>query len=150
MKKTLVRSVVALLSLMVAAQAADKEMSGGTEQAIAALEQKWVDAAKAGNADAIAPMLSERLIDTNSDGKVGGKTETLAAIKSAKWDISQISNVKVTVFGSTAIASGDWRGKGTDNTGAKIDTHERWTDTWMKTASGKWQCVATHSSTVKM
>ena len=46
MKRTLVWCVVGLLSLMVAAQAKDKEMGGGTEQAVAALEQKWIDAAK--------------------------------------------------------------------------------------------------------
>lgn len=150
MKKTVVWSVVALLSLMVAAQAADKEMAGGTEQAVAALEQKWIDAAKASNPDALAPMLSDKFINTNSDGKVGGKKETLAAIKASKWEITQISNVKVTVFGNTAIASGDWRGKGTDDTGTKVDTHERWTDTWLKTSDGKWQCVASQGTTVKM
>jgi ketosteroid isomerase-like protein len=135
---------------MVAAQAADKETAGAAEKAIAALEQKWIDAAKAGNPDALAPMLSDKFIDTNSDGKVGGKKETLAAIKGSKWEVTEISNVKVTVFGNTAIASGDWRGKGTDVAGAKIDTHERWTDTWLKTSDGKWLCLATHSSTVKM
>lgn len=107
MKTILVWSVVALLSLIVAAQAADKEKSGGTEQAIAALEQKWIDAAKASNPDALAPMLSDKFINTNSDGKVAGKKETLAAIRSSKWEITQISNVKVTIFGNTAIASGD-------------------------------------------
>jgi ketosteroid isomerase-like protein len=150
MKRTQVWCVVAFLSLMVAAHAADKEMAGGTEQAIAALEQKWIDAAKASNPDALAPMLSDKFINTNSDGKVVGKRETLAAIKASKWEITQISNVKVTVFGNTAIASGDWRGKGTDDTGAKVDTHERWTDTWMKTSDGKWQCVASQGTTVKM
>ncbi len=150
MKTTLAWSVVALLSLIVAAQAADKEKSGGTEQAIAALEQKWIDAAKASNPDALAPMLSDKFINTNSDGKVAGKKETLAAIRSSKWEITQISNVKVTIFGNTAIASGDWRGKGTDDTGAKVDTHERWTDTWLKNSDGKWQCVASQDTTVKM
>ena len=150
MKKAIVWSVVAFLSLIVAAQAADKEMAGGTEQAIAALEQKWIDAAKASNPDALAPMLSDKFINTDSDGKVSGKKETLAAIKASKWEVTQISNVKVTVFGNTAIASGDWRGKGTDETGAKVDTHERWTDTWLKASDGKWQCVASQGTTVKM
>jgi hypothetical protein len=40
MKRTFVWCVVALMSLMVAAQAADKEMGGGTEKAVAGLEQK--------------------------------------------------------------------------------------------------------------
>ena len=150
MKRTLVWCVVALLSLMVAAQAKDKEMGGGTEQAVAGLEQKWIDAAKASNPDMLAPLLADKFINTSSDGKVIGKTGTLANVKAAKWETNQISDVKVTVFGNTAIATGNWAGKGTDEKGKPVDTHERWTDTWMKMSDGKWQCVATHSSTIKM
>jgi ketosteroid isomerase-like protein len=149
MKRTLVWCVVALLSLMVAAQAKDKEM-GGTEQAVAALEQKWVDASKAGNPDMLAPLLADKFVNTDSSGKVTGKAETLASVKVAKWEKNEISNVKVTVFGKTAIATGDWVGKGTDDKGKPVDTHERWTDTWIEMSGGKWQCVASHGSTIKM
>jgi ketosteroid isomerase-like protein len=31
-----------------------------------------------------------------------------------------------------------------------MDVHERFTDTWVKMPDGKWQCVATHSSAIKM
>src|SRR6266849_4407141 len=82
MKRTLVWCVVALLSLMVAAQAQDK-MGGGTEQAIVALEQKWADAGKASNPDAIAPLLADKFVNTDSSGKVTGKVETLASSKAA-------------------------------------------------------------------
>ena len=149
MKRTLVWCVVALLSLMVAAQAKDKEM-GGTEQTVAALEQKWVDASKASNPDMLAPLLADKFINTDSSGKVTGKAETLASIKASKWETNQISNVKVTVFGKTAIATGDWVGKGTDADGKAVDAHERWTDTWVEMSGGKWQCVASHGSAIKM
>jgi ketosteroid isomerase-like protein len=149
MKRTLVWCVVVLLSLMVAAQAQDK-MGGGTEQAIAALEQKWTDAGKASNADAIAPLLAEKFVNTDSSGKVAGKAETLAHAKASKWEKNEISNVKVTAFGKTAIASGDWVGKGTDADGKAVDAHERWTDTWVEMSGGKWQCVASHGSAIKM
>jgi ketosteroid isomerase-like protein len=148
MKRTFVWCVVALLSLMVVAQAKDKEMSG-TEQEVAALEQKWVDAAKASNPDMLAPLLAFNFVDTDSDGKIVGKTETLARTKAAKWETSQISDVKVMVYGKTAIATGVWVGKGTDENGKAVDSKERWTDTWIKLA-GKWQCVASQSSTIKM
>jgi len=148
MKRTFVWSVVALLSLMVAAQAAD-EMGGGVEKAVAGLEQKWIDAAKASNPDTLAPLLADKFINTSADGKVTWKKETLAMVKSSKWEKNEISDVKVTVFGNTAIATGGWAGKGTVD-GTSIDTHERWTDTWIKMPSGKWQCVASHGSTVKM
>ena len=138
------------MSLMVAVQAKDDKMGGGTEKAIAALEQQWVDAAKANNTDALAPLLSDKFVNTDSDGKVTGKAETLANAKASKMETDQISDVKVTVFENTAIATGDWVGKGTDSKGKPVDTRERWTDTWMKMSNGKWQCVASHSSTIKM
>ncbi len=149
MKRILVWGAVALLWLMAAAQAKDKEMASGTEQAVAAAEQKWVDAAKASNPDMLAPLLAFDFVNTSSDGKVSGKTDTLAHIKAQKWETNQISDVKVTVYGKTAIATGTWVGKGTDENGKAVDTRERWTDTWIKTV-GKWQCVASQSSTIKM
>ena len=150
MKRTLVWCAVALMSLMVAAHTKDNKMGGGTEQAVAALEQEWIDAAKTSNPDMLAPLLADKFINTNSDGKVIGKAETLAHTKAAKWETNQISDVKVTVFGNTAIATGDWAGKGTDENGKPVDAHERYTDTWMKMSNGKWQCVASHDSTIKM
>jgi ketosteroid isomerase-like protein len=150
MKRKLVWGVVALLSLMVAAQAKDKEMGGGTEQAVAGLEQKWIDASKASNPDMLAPLLADKFINTDSSGKVTGKAETLASVKAAKWEKNEISNVKVTVFGKTAIATGDWVGKGTDDKGKAVDARERWTDTWIEMSGGKWQCVASHGSPIKM
>ena len=150
MKRTFVWCAVAVMSLMIAAQAKDDKMGGGTEKAIAALEQQWIDAAKANNADALAPLLADKFVNTDSDGKVTGKAETLARTKAGKWEIDQINDVKVTVFNETAIATGNWAGKGKDADGKAVDGHERWTDTWMKMPNGKWQCVASHSSPVKM
>ena len=150
MRRTVVSCVLALMILMVAAQAKEKKMDGGTEQAIAGLEQQWVAASKASNPEPIAPLLADNFSNTGSDGKTIGKSETLEHVKAAKWESNEISNVKVTVFGNTAIATGDWAGKGTDENGKPVDTHERWTDTWIKMSSGKWQCVASHGSTIKM
>ncbi len=150
MKKTSVWLVLALMSLVIAAPAKEKMMGGGVAQAITALEQKWVEGSKTGNPDMVAPLLAEKFINTTSDGKVFGKGETVSHIKGAKWETNEISDVKVTVFGNTAIATGSWTGKGTDENGKAVDTHERWTDTWVKMPSGRWQCVASQGSTVKM
>ncbi len=150
MKTTLVCCAVVLLSLLVAAQTKESKMGGGTEQAVAALEQQWVDASKASNPEPLAPLLADKFVNTDAQGKEIGKAETLAHTKAAKWQTNQISDVKVTVFGNTAIATGVWVGKGSDENGKPVDTHERWTDTWMKMSNGKWQCIASHSSTIKM
>jgi ketosteroid isomerase-like protein len=149
MKRALVSGFLMALFLTILAHAKGAE-KGGAEQAIAGLEQKWADALKASNPDVVAPLLAFSFVDTDSDGKMAGKEETLAHIKAGKWETSEVSDVKVVLYGKIAIATGVWVGKGTDASGNAIDTRERWTDTWVKIFGGNWQCVASHSSRTKM
>ena len=124
------------------------KMGGSVEKAVANLEQQWVAAGKMSNADSVAPLLADNFTNLNSDGTMQNKAQTLATIKGGKWEINEISDVKVTTFGNTAIATGGWQGKGTGS-GKPIDAHERWVDTWMKTPNGKWQCIASASAPAK-
>jgi ketosteroid isomerase-like protein len=70
--------------------------------------------------------------------------------RSARLFRHPTANVQVTVFGDTAIAIGGGKFKGTDSSGKPMDLHDRFTDTWVKMPDGKWQCVATHASAIKM
>jgi ketosteroid isomerase-like protein len=149
MKKTLLWCLLGLCSLVSVAGSQDKS-GGGTEQAVAALEQKWLQSQKASNPDLLAPLLADKFVNTGSDGKVTGKAETLATTKTTKLDNIEYTDVKVTVFGDVAIATGGINGKGTDGDAKPLDIHERWTDTWVKMANHQWQCVASHASPVKM
>ena len=103
----------------------------------------------AGN-DLVAPLLADKLVETSSDGKVADRAGALALAKGMKYSSAEYYDVKVTAFGNTAIATGGFRGKGTDAAGKPFDTNERWTDTWMKMPGGKWQCIATQGTPVKM
>jgi ketosteroid isomerase-like protein len=149
MKRTLLCFVLVLMAVAVQAQMS-KSMSGGAEQAIAKMEQQWASASKMSNPDAVAPLLADGFIDLNSDGTTQDKAQALAMIKGSKWEVNDISDVKVTSFGNTAIATGAWQGKGTSSDGKAVDTHERWVDTWVKMPSGKWQCIASASAPAKM
>jgi uncharacterized protein (TIGR02246 family) len=149
MKKTLMWSLIGLLSLGSAAWL-QAQQSGGTEKAIAALEQQWLQSQKTNNPDLVAPLLADKFVSTGSDGKVASKAEMLATAKATKYDSVENSDVKVTVSGDTAIATGGFTGKFTDPSGKLVDANERWTDTWVKMPSGKWQCVASHVSSLKM
>jgi uncharacterized protein (TIGR02246 family) len=122
----------------------------GSEKAVAALEQKWLDSQKTNNPDMVAPLLSDKFINTGSDGKVTSKTESLASAKATKYASVAYDDVKVTAIGDTAVATGDFKAKGTDPEGKPLDVHERFTDTWVKGPKGQWQCIASHQSTVKM
>ncbi len=150
MKKTWNLCLLVLLALVSAAWSQDKQTSGGTEKAVAAQEQKWLQAQKTNNPDLLAPLLADKVVVTEADGKVYGKADTLANYKKTKWESAEYTDVKVTVFGDTAIATGGFIGKGTDPSGKAFDLNERWTDTWVKMPNGQWQCVASQASQVKM
>lgn len=149
MKKSLMCCLAGLLLWGSAVQLGAQTM-GATEKGIVALEEQWLQSQKTNNPDLVAPLLADKFVSTGTDGKVTGRAEALARAKATKYDITEYEDAKVTVFGDTAIATGGFTGKGTDPSGKPMDTHERWTDTWVKMPNGKWQCVASHGSTIKM
>lgn len=118
------------------------------EKAVAALEQQWMESQRTNNPALIASVWAETIVSTGSDGKVLDKAGMLAAAKATKYTSVDYDDIKVTAYGNTAIATGGFTGKGTDSSGKPMDSRERWTDTWVKMPDGKWQCVATHSSTL--
>ena len=140
MKKTLMWCLIGLISLGSAAWS-QAQQTGGTEKAVAALEQQWLQSQKANNPDLVAPLLADKFVSTGSDGKVTNKAESLATAKATKYVSVEYDDVKVTVFGDTAIATGGFKAKGTDASGKPLDVHERFTDTWVKMPNGQWQCV---------
>jgi ketosteroid isomerase-like protein len=150
MRRAWMWCVIGLLSLGSTAWSQDKMLSADTGKAVAALEEQWLQSQKTNNPDLVAPLLADKFIATGSDGKVRGKAETLADAKASKYESMEYEDVKVTIFGDTAIATGGSNAKGTNASGKPMDNHSRWTDTWVKMPSGQWQCVASHVSTIKM
>jgi ketosteroid isomerase-like protein len=146
MKRGCMWLVLAVLALGGIARA----QSGGTEKAVAALEQQWLKGQQTNNFELIAPLLADKIVVTDSEGKVQHKEDAAAFYKKTKFDSAEYSDVKVTVFGKTAIATGVFKGTGTDADGKHFDSNERWTDTWVEMPGGKWQCVASHTSAIKM
>ena len=146
MKRSLIGCLLGLVLMVSAAWA----QAGGIEQAVAALEQQWLQSQKTNNPDLLAPLLAEKFVATSSEGKVRGKAELLKEEKATKYTSAEITDLKVTVFGDTAIATGGFQAKGTDPSGKPMDENVRWTDTWVKMPGGKWQCVASQSSPSKM
>jgi ketosteroid isomerase-like protein len=83
------------------------------------------------------------------DGTLDNKTQYIASTNKAKWQTSAVSDMKVQVFGDTAVVTGIWTGKGTDGSGKPYDGTERFADTWIKMPDGKWQCVSSASASMK-
>jgi ketosteroid isomerase-like protein len=150
MQKTCIWCLIGLFLLASAAWSQDKGAGGTTEKAVAALEQKWLESQKTNNPDLVAPLLADKFVNTASDGKVTSKAESLASAKATKYESVDYGDLKITAFGDTAIATGDFKAKGTDPSGKPLDVHERFTDTWVKGPNGQWECVASHQSPVRM
>ena len=119
------------------------------EQAVTAAEHQWLKSQQTNNVDLLAPLLADKVVETTDEGKVRtGKEAVLAAAKSDNWSSAEYTDLKVTVFGHTAIATGTFTGKGT-NAGKPVEVRERFTDPWVM-ANGKWLCVATQGSPLKL
>jgi len=121
---------------------------GDIAATITKLEQQWASAAKVNDATKIAPLLAEVFVEMDSDGTIRRKSDTLDRINMAKWQVYEISDIKIVLQGNMAIATGTWRGQGTLGDGKAVDAHEHWLDTWHK--NGKWQCIDSASAPVKV
>jgi len=147
MKKLRMWWLLAALLMVSDVWAQTAKSDDASEKAVAALENQWLQSQKTNNPDLVAPLLADTYVTTGADGKLLTKAQALAAQKKRKYSSVDYEDVHVTVYGSTAIATGIYRGKGTGE-GKSFDEVERWTDTWVKMPNGKWQCVADHNTTV--
>ena len=121
----------------------------GVDQTLMDLERQWVKAALASKGEALAPLLASDFVSVQSDGTMQTKSAYVAMTNKGKWQVSEVSDMKVQVHGGAAVVTGVWTGKGTDGTGKAFDGKERFADTWVKMSDGKWQCVASASAPMK-
>lgn len=154
MKRLLAIGAIVLFTLGVAVAQEAAKAGGGkaaspVAQALTDMENQWAKASMASDGDAIATMLSQDFVALDSDGTMHGKAEVVTRTKKAKWVTNEIGDLKVIVHGDSAIVTGSWTGKGTDGAGKPVNAKERWADTWVKMANGKWQCVASASAPIK-
>jgi len=147
--KKIIRWCVPLV-LLATASWSQAQKNVGTEKAVADLEQQWLKSQQTNDVALIEVLLADGFTNTSSDGKVTNRAEAIAEAKATKYTSVDYIGLKVMAFGDTAIAIGNFRGKGTDASGKPLDANERFTDTWAKMANGKWQCVASHQSPVKV
>ena len=137
------------LTMVVSGAAAQAAAADSAEEAVTAAEHQWLKSQQTNNVELLAPLLADKVVETTDEGKVrAGKEAVLAAAKAGTWSSVEYTDLKVTVFGHTAIATGTFTGKGT-NAGKPVDVRERFTDTWVMT-DGKWLCVATQDSPLKL
>ena len=136
--------LLALGSAGLAAQQADPR-----ESKLLVLERLWNEAQVNRDAAALEALVSSRFVNTEWDGEVSNKQQFLADIKDPRFKPTalNIQDVKMNFFGDTAVVIGTYRTQGSYQ-GKPYDHVGRFTDTWVLD-TGKWQCVASHTSLVK-
>ena len=147
MRRFFIAAALVLLPLGVIAS--QEGAAGNVAQTLIGIENDWAKASKAGDGDALAPILANDFVQVDSDGSLRGKSEVIARMKGGKWTTNEVSDMKVMVHGDSAIVTGTWTGNGTTGEGRAINGKERFADTFVKMPNGKWQCVASASAPIK-
>jgi uncharacterized protein (TIGR02246 family) len=111
-------------------------------QELIALEQRWAEAIRAGDADAIAPIFADELTYTGPDGRRRTRAEELEALRSGDADVSEFEtkDVEVRLYGDVAVVFGEHTEKSTYR-GEDTSGRYRWTEVFVK-RDGRWQVVA--------
>jgi ketosteroid isomerase-like protein len=113
---------------------------------ITALEAKWNDAYKRNDPAGMEALLSDDFIITVEDGTIFSKSGYLAhtADSDLHVKISDLSDLRVRLHGNLAIVTCAYHEKGASR-GKPYESHDRFTDVWIKGNSG-WQVIASHYS----
>ena len=111
-KRSLIRVWFASV-LILGGAAAQVVAADSAEQAVTAAEKQWLKSQQTNNVALLAPLLADNVVETSEEGKVySGREAVLTAAKSDNWSSAEYTDLKVTVFGQTAIATGTFTGKG--------------------------------------
>ena len=91
---------------------------------------------------ALERILADDYIYTDTDGSIYNKMQDLEIAKSGdlKFESGMSDDVKVRVYGDTAIVTGRWMSKGVYK-GKAFDDKERYTSFYVRRA-GRWQLVS--------
>ncbi|MGA7629229.1 MAG: nuclear transport factor 2 family protein [Terriglobales bacterium] len=138
-----------LLMILSAAAQTSKASSSADAAKLVALERLWNQAQVIRDSAAVASMIGDKFVNTEWDGEVTDRGRFLADFADPKFQptIMSIDDVKVEMYGATAIVVGNYHTKGTYG-GKPYEHFGRFTDTWLF-ADGKWLCVASHTSLLK-
>jgi len=118
------------------------------EQELIKLENEWADAWVKGDVAFQERIVPDDYTWTSPWGGVSTKADNLALVKSGQDVVFSwvLDDMKVRVYGDAAVVTGRATIKETYK-GEDVSGQERWTHTWVK-LSGRWQCVAAHSSEI--
>jgi ketosteroid isomerase-like protein len=144
---------ICFLGLMIAvtvpvqARQAKVDSVAGISQTLQSVEQSWLDAEKNHDEAAFEKLVADDWIAISPDGKSQTKAERAAEIKGTHISSATLGDMKVRVFGDTAVVTGT-DDEVTMTDGKKSSEHYVWTDVFVK-RNGKWLAVASQTAQVK-
>lgn len=137
-----------LLSVVVLVEAKQPkaDSDAAISQTLQAMEQAWLNAEKNHDAAAFENLVADDWIAISPDGKSQTKAERAAEIKTADITSATLGDMKVRVFGDTAVVTGT-DDEITLEDGKKSSGHYVWTDVFVK-RNGKWLAVASQTAQI--
>ena len=140
-------SVVLSAALTVHAQQPKADSDAAISQTLQAMEQAWLNAEKNHDTAAFEKIAADDWIAITPDGSSQNKAERSAEIKAAHTTLATMGDMKVRVFGDTAVVTGTDE-EVTLEGGKKSSQHYVWTDVFVK-RNGKWLAVASQTAQIK-
>lgn len=144
MKKIII--AIALMLMLSALAFGQKKMT--VEQTLIKMEEEMAADLQSGKTASFEKYFADSAVITDPSGMVLTKTDLAALVKSGdlKFESSKIDDMKVMLYGNSAIVTYRSMDKGTLK-GQDISGQNRWTDTYVK-LNGKWLLVAAQGTPV--
>ncbi|MFN7943910.1 MAG: nuclear transport factor 2 family protein [Blastocatellia bacterium] len=127
---------------------ASTEVSANSEKEVETARQEYDKAYVSQDVAAFDRLAADEYLLTQPDGKVSTKAEVIALSKSGdiKVEKGQSDNVKVRLYGNTALVTGQWTEKSTTK-GKPFAGTVQYTTVYVK-KNGKWQIVSDHGTLI--
>lgn len=144
---------ISLLSLILIAvpgaqaQQPTSDSNAAISQTLQGMEQTWLNAEKNHDAATFEKLVADDWVAITPDGKTQTRAERAAEIKGSHVGSATLGNMKVRVFGDTAVVTGT-DDETTTHDGKETTGHYVWTDVFVK-RHGQWLAVASQTAQVK-
>jgi ketosteroid isomerase-like protein len=134
-------------AVTVQAQQTKTNSDAAISKTLQAMEHDWLNAEKNHDTAAFEKLVADDWIAIGPDGKSQTKAQRAAEIKAAHISSATMGDMKVRVFGDTAVVTGT-DDEVTMEAGKKSSDHFAWTDVFVK-RNGKWLAVASQTAQIK-
>jgi ketosteroid isomerase-like protein len=140
----MLRTLSATLLLGLAALPLAAQSNEAVGKGIHEREVQWRTAISLANWAAVETFMAPDFVMTNADGTRLDRDAYLKELQRGTTTFAPVPDptYKVLVYSQTAVHLGEANLMTTGSDGASLLVHVVWTDTWVRTADGRWICLA--------